>query len=49
MSVASPQLILASSSPRRAELHLYDDGHRLVDSIDAIGRLFGDLLDRAAG
>lgn len=46
--IVPPERALRFAEPRRAELHLYDDGHRLVDSIDAIGRLFGDLLDRAA-
>lgn len=34
---------------RRAQLHVFDDGHRLVDSLEALGGLFGALLDRAGG
>lgn len=31
---------------RAARLHLLDDGHRLVDSLDFIGTAFADLLSR---
>lgn len=46
--IVPPERAIRFAEPRRAELHLFDDGHRLIDSLDAIGRLFGDLLDRAA-
>lgn len=46
--IVPPERALRFAEPRRAELHLFDDGHRLIDSLEAIGRLFGDLLDRAA-
>lgn len=47
-NIVPPERALRFAEPRRAELHLFDDGHRLIDSLDAIGRLFGDLLDRTA-
>lgn len=45
--VVPPERAIRFAEPRRAELHLFDDGHRLIDSLSAVGRLFGDLLDRA--
>jgi hypothetical protein len=34
--------------PRKASLHLIDDGHRLNDSLDVLGNLLAALLRRCA-
>lgn len=47
--VVPPERAIRFAQSRRAELHMFDDGHRLIDSLEAAGRLFGDLLDRATG
>lgn len=39
---------LQFAQSRRAALHLLDDGHRLINSLETIGYLFAALLDRAA-